>query len=126
MRGITVTVEAYEAIKATLPADTSTWPTKPAFYGDVVIQLDQATVDRLDALRAPGESYSAVILRVNFGAQRFNGASQSSTRAPHEFDDTLDLPPTEHPGRELFTASLFALVIITFVIWGVWKLISLM
>ena len=42
-----------------------------------------------------------------------------------EYDDGLDFPPTAHPGRELFTFSLFALLIITFVVWGGWKLISL-
>jgi hypothetical protein len=51
--------------------------------------------------------------------------SQSSTGAAREYDDGLDFPPTAHPGRELFTFSLFALLIITFVVWGAWKLISL-
>jgi len=67
MIGITVTAEAYWAIKAILPTDTKTWPTSPANQGDVVIQLDQATFDRLDALRAPGESYSDVIIHVARG-----------------------------------------------------------
>jgi hypothetical protein len=67
MIGITITAEAYAAIKATLPADTQTWPTSPPGLGDVVIWLDQATVDRLGALRGPGESYSDVILRVAEG-----------------------------------------------------------
>jgi hypothetical protein len=53
MISITVTAEAYAAIKATLPTDTQTWPTGPADQGDVVIWLDQATVDRLGAMRAP-------------------------------------------------------------------------
>jgi hypothetical protein len=60
MIGITVTAEAYVAIKATLPADTQTWPTSPAHQGDVIICLDQAMVDRLGAMRGPGESYSDV------------------------------------------------------------------
>jgi predicted CopG family antitoxin len=59
MIGITITAEAYAAIKATLPADTQTWPVRPP-----VICLDQATVDRLSAIRNPGESYSDVILRL--------------------------------------------------------------
>ncbi len=67
MIDITVTVEAYWAIKATLPADTKTWPTSPADQGDVVIWLDPATVARLDALRGQGESYSDVIIRVDRG-----------------------------------------------------------
>jgi hypothetical protein len=32
--------------------------------GDVVICLDQATVDGVRAIRNPGESYSDVIIRV--------------------------------------------------------------
>jgi hypothetical protein len=51
--------------------------------------------------------------------------SQSSTGAAREYDDGFDFPPTAHPGRELFTFSLFVLVIITFLVWGGWKLISL-
>ena len=41
---------------------------------------------------------------------------------PH---DDFDFPPTAHPGRELFTFSLFAISIMTIVIWGSWKLLSL-
>ena len=41
-----------------MPADTQTWPHRPGDQGDVVIWLDQATVDRLAAIRGPGESYS--------------------------------------------------------------------
>ena len=64
---VTVTAEAYAAIKATLPADTQTWPASPADQGDVIIWLDQATIDRLDELRALGEGYSDVIIRVARG-----------------------------------------------------------
>jgi hypothetical protein len=51
--------------------------------------------------------------------------SQSSVDAACETDDGLDFPPSAHPGRELFTASLFVFLIIAFFIWGGWKLISL-
>jgi hypothetical protein len=51
--------------------------------------------------------------------------SQSSTYAAREYDDDLDFPPTAHPGRELFTFSLFVLLVVTAVVWGGWKLISL-
>jgi hypothetical protein len=54
-------------ISATLPADTQTWPTSPGDQGDVIIWLDQATVDRLGALRTPDESWSDVIIRVARG-----------------------------------------------------------
>jgi hypothetical protein len=42
-----------------------------------------------------------------------------------ESDDGFDFPPAAHPGRELATASLFGLAIMTLVVWGGWKLISL-
>ena len=61
---ITVTAEAYAAIKATLPADAQTWPSSPGDLGDVVIWLDQAMLDRLEAMREPGDSYSDVIMRL--------------------------------------------------------------
>jgi hypothetical protein len=67
MIGTTITAEAYAAISATLPADTQTWPTSPGDQGDVIIWLDQATVDRLGALRTPDESWSDVIIRVARG-----------------------------------------------------------
>jgi hypothetical protein len=50
-----------------LPADTQTWPHRPGDQGDVVIWLDQATVDRLAAMRGPGESYSDAIVRIARG-----------------------------------------------------------
>jgi hypothetical protein len=45
--------------------------------------------------------------------------------AARESDDGFDFPPTAHPGRELFTASLFILLIMALLVWGGWKLISL-
>jgi len=44
---------------------------------------------------------------------------------PSEPKDDFDFPPTAHPGRELFTFSLLAISIMTIVIWGSWKLLSL-
>jgi Flp pilus assembly protein TadB len=64
-------------------------------------------------------------LRAEIASQRAETASQSFARAERESDDDFDFPPTAHPGRELFTASLFVLLIIAFVVWGGWKLISL-
>jgi hypothetical protein len=59
-------------------------------------------------------------------ALRAERTSQSSFDAVEESDDGLDFPPSAYPGRELFTASLFVLLIISLAIWGGWKLISLM
>jgi hypothetical protein len=39
--------------------------------------------------------------------------SRSSTDAAREYDDGFGFPPTAHPARELFTLSLFVLLIIT-------------
>jgi hypothetical protein len=52
-------------------------------------------------------------------------ASQFPPDVTRKFDDGFDFPPTAHPGRELFTASLFVLLIMALVVWGGWKLISL-
>ena len=58
-------------------------------------------------------------------ALRAQRASQSSVGAARESDDGFDFPPTAHPGRELFTASLFVVLIMALLVWGGWKLISL-
>jgi hypothetical protein len=58
-------------------------------------------------------------------ALRAQRASQSSVIAARESDDGFDFPPTAHPGRELVTASLFVLLIMALLVWGGWKLISL-
>jgi hypothetical protein len=39
-------------------------------------------------------------------------------------DDGFDFPPTAHPGRELFTGCLFVLLVLALLVWGGWKLIS--
>jgi hypothetical protein len=58
-------------------------------------------------------------------ASRTSGVESASTGGTREYDDRFDFPPTAHPGRELFTFSLFILLIITLLAWGGWKLISL-
>jgi hypothetical protein len=69
----------------------------------------------------PGERMAHTGTRA-VGAER---ASQSSVGAARESDDGFDFPPTAHPGRELFTASLFVLLIMALLVWGGWKLTSL-
>jgi hypothetical protein len=59
-------------------------------------------------------------------ASRTSGVESASTDATRESDDGFDFPPTAHPARELFTFSLFILLIITLLAWGGWKLISLL
>lgn len=73
----------------------------------------------------------------NAGALRRETAPQSQppVGAARELDDSdvpafsdndFDFPPTLYPGRELFTFTLFVLMIVALVVWGGWKLISLM
>jgi hypothetical protein len=54
---------AYDAIASTLPKGSARWPMQRD--GDqCFIQLEAAVVERMRAMRRPGESYSAVILRL--------------------------------------------------------------
>jgi hypothetical protein len=54
---------AYDAIASTLPKGSARWPMQRD--GDqCFIQVEAAVVDRMRAMRRPGESYSAVILRL--------------------------------------------------------------
>jgi len=54
---------AYDAIASTLPKGSPRWPMQRD--GDKgFIQVEAAVVDRMRAMRRPGESYSAVILRL--------------------------------------------------------------
>jgi hypothetical protein len=59
---------AYDAIASTLPEGSARWPMQRD--GDQsFIQVEAAVVDRMRAMRRPGESYSAVILRrIELGA----------------------------------------------------------
>lgn len=60
---ITVNVQAFEAI-ATLPLGSVAVEAEANERGERVIWLDDATADRLGAMRGPGETYSDVILRL--------------------------------------------------------------
>ena len=53
---ITITVEAFEAIAPTLPQ--AAWPTRTSFNerGECYVWLDPNVVNRLRAMRGPGES----------------------------------------------------------------------
>ncbi len=58
-------------------------------------------------------------------AARESDVARESESKFHFSDDDFDFPPTAHPGRELFSFSLFVLLILTLAVWGGWKLISL-
>jgi hypothetical protein len=63
---ITITAAAFEAIAATLPSNVG-YERQRALNGDYHIWLELRYVDRLRAMRVPGESYSDVILRLASG-----------------------------------------------------------
>ena len=54
---------AYDAIASTLPKGAARWPMQRD-QGRCFIQVEAAVVDRMRAMRRPGESYSDVILRL--------------------------------------------------------------
>jgi hypothetical protein len=63
---ISITAAAFEAIAATLPG-TVLFEREPDAKGERQIWLEPRFVDRLHAMRGPGESYSDVILRLAEG-----------------------------------------------------------
>jgi hypothetical protein len=60
---IAITIEAYQAIIATLPFG-SVAAEPPLDATEVTIGLEEVWVDRLTAMRWPGEDYSTAILRI--------------------------------------------------------------
>jgi hypothetical protein len=60
---ISITADAFEAIRATLPKGAVVAPA-PDEDGGFYIWLHPSVVDKLRAIRGPGESYSDVILLV--------------------------------------------------------------
>lgn len=61
---IAISVEAFEAIARTLPLGSVAYEAEADAKGQRLIWLATAVVDRLSAMRGPGEDYSEVILRV--------------------------------------------------------------
>ena len=64
---IAITPAAFDAIAATLPLGSVGYEPQRDRNGDYFVWLDEGTVDRLGALRGPGESYSHVIIRLFVG-----------------------------------------------------------
>ncbi len=67
---IAITVEAYEAIAATLPLGTVAFEPQLNAKGERLIWIEQTWLYRLDAMRKAGESYSDCHL----AARRTGGA----------------------------------------------------
>ncbi len=61
---IAIRVAAFEAIAKTLPLGSVGFEGEANERGERLIWLEAAMVNRLRAMRGPGESYSDVILRL--------------------------------------------------------------
>ena len=61
---IAISVEPFEAIARTLPLDSVAVQADPTEQGQRHVWLEEVWVNRLRAMRRPGESYSDVILRL--------------------------------------------------------------
>ena len=61
---IAINEAAFEAIARTLPVGSFGFENKVNEKGERLIWLDPTVVNRLRAMRGPGESYSDVILRL--------------------------------------------------------------
>ena len=61
---IDITAAAFDAILATMPLGSAAYEAERTAEGEVRIWLAPDVVNKLRALRGPGESYSDVILRL--------------------------------------------------------------
>jgi hypothetical protein len=61
---IAITPAAYAAIKSSLPKGARERPPQRDAAGRYLVHLDPPVLNRLTALRRPGEDYSEVILRL--------------------------------------------------------------
>jgi hypothetical protein len=61
---IAITTAAFDAIAATLPLGSISFERHPADDGQLLVWLEPHVVNKLRAVRRPGESYSDVILRL--------------------------------------------------------------
>jgi hypothetical protein len=61
---ISITPAAFEAVAATLPLGSVGYEPQLDRQGQRLIWLEAAVVDRLQAMRGPGEDYSDVIMRL--------------------------------------------------------------
>jgi hypothetical protein len=61
---IAITPAAYEAIAATLPLGNVGYETQRTDNGEVHIWLEERWLDKLKAMRGPGQSYSDGIIRL--------------------------------------------------------------
>jgi hypothetical protein len=60
---VVLTDAAYDAIASTLPKGAARWPMQHE-RDQCFVQIEAAVVDRMRAMRRPGESYIEVILKL--------------------------------------------------------------
>jgi hypothetical protein len=75
---IAITPEAFTIIRAALPHGCKI-ELRPDGYGGYVVTLPNGVLDRLKAMRCPGESYSDPIIRVARGEEEW---SEPRLRSP--------------------------------------------
>ncbi len=76
---IAITVEAFEAIVATLGPGSVGYEPQTNAKGERLIWLEEVWISKLTALRRPSESYSDVILRLVSGRLAFYRSGDFST-----------------------------------------------
>jgi hypothetical protein len=64
---IVITPAAFDAIAATLPLGSVGYEAERDAQGNCFVWLDEGTVNKLGAMRGPGEGYSEVIIRLFVG-----------------------------------------------------------
>ena len=64
MKRIEITLEAYEAIKATLSEKARLAPMASAGQGRVYVWIEAKGLEQIDSHRSPGEGLSDLILRL--------------------------------------------------------------
>jgi hypothetical protein len=93
---VALTDAAYDAIASTLPKGAARWPMQRD-RGQCFIQVEAAVVDRMRAMRRPGESYSEVILKsVSVARRSVSLASPCSAMSL----STLERPRRPHAWRK--------------------------
>jgi hypothetical protein len=70
---IAISQAAFDAIASTLPLGSVGYEAEVGANGERLIWLAPNMIDRLHALRGPGESYSDVILRLAGGGEPRQG-----------------------------------------------------
>ena len=114
---IAITAEAFDAIASTLPLGSVGYENEVNERRERLIWLEPKVVDRLRALREPGESYSDVILRLAaYGEPRSRdqtvGRLRRATSTYVEVEKTVGLDGRSRPARreKMMRGAIFSAV----------------